>query len=147
MDMPIDRARKRGSISSAQGLTEPLKAKAQSRRERHRAVTKISRHDPPPRNDLVPELRIDFVSTESLKPANRQTRRKEAAQARRLDRSIAKFGITAPISVDGEDRIVHGHGIWEAAKAGRLRNRAGDPHHASQPRRTPAARDRSQSAG
>ena len=94
--MSTDRARKRGSIPSAPGLTEPLKVKAQSRRERHRAVTEISRHDPPPRNSLVPELRIDFVPTESLKPANRQTRRKEAAQARRLDRSIAKFGITAP---------------------------------------------------
>jgi DNA modification methylase len=79
-------------------------------------VTEISRHEPPRRNNLVPELRIDFVPTESLKSANRQTRRKEAAQARRLDRSIAKFGITAPISVDGEDRIVHGHGIWEAAR-------------------------------
>ena len=83
--MSTDRARKRGSIPSATGLTEPLKVKAQSRRERHRAVTEISRHDPPPRNNLVPELRIDYVPTESLKPANRQTRRKRSTRAGRRE--------------------------------------------------------------
>lgn len=114
--MASERSRKHELISPAEGISDRLKAKAQTRRERLRAVTEIGRHAALPRNDLVPELRVEYLPIDSLIPANRRTRRKEASQAARLDRSLARFGIAQPILVDVDGRIVHGHGVWEAAR-------------------------------
>ncbi len=43
-------------------------------------------------------------------------RRISKVQATRLERSLARFGICAPILVDADGRIVHGNAVWEAAK-------------------------------
>jgi DNA modification methylase len=43
-------------------------------------------------------------------------RKLDAIQSARLDRSIAQFGICLPILIDNRRHIVHGHGIWEAAR-------------------------------
>lgn len=108
--------KKQGPLAPAAGISEPLKQKAQARRTVQRVVTAITRHSPVPRNDLLPLLQVEYVATASLKPANRHTRRKEAAQNARLDRSLAKFGFVQPMLVDEDDQIAHGHGMWEAAR-------------------------------
>src|SRR6478735_4622863 len=107
--------KKQGPLAPAVGITDPLKLKAQARRTEHRALTEITRHLPVPRNDLLPALQVQYVAIASIKPANRRTRRKEAAQDARLDRSLAKFGFVQPMLVDEDDQIAHGHGMWEAA--------------------------------
>ena len=33
-----------------------------------------------------------------------------------MNRSIAAFGICVPILIDADGSIVHGHGVWEAAR-------------------------------
>ena len=58
-----------------------------------------------------------MTATESLKPASRQVRRREAQQRARLEASVDRFGICRPILISSDRTIVEGHGLWEAAKA------------------------------
>ena len=69
------------------------------------------------RNDLAPILRLETRSTDSLRPASRQVRRRDAKQSAKLKASLDRFGLCRPILIDTEGTIVEGHGLWEAAKA------------------------------
>lgn len=58
----------------------------------------------------------EIVPTESLKPAKRNARVHSDAQQEALTESLRQFGLITPIVVDSGNRIVAGHGRWEAAK-------------------------------
>lgn len=107
----------RGPTRPAAGLTESLRAKFRSRRDRQQTLQELDRKPDTARNDLLPTLEIEVVPIESLKPANRRVRRRDAAQTKRLGASIAKFGICRPVLVGRDRRIIDGHDIWEEAKA------------------------------
>lgn len=109
------------TIPPAAGIRAGIKDKARNRRETHTALTAIKHDASPPRNDLLPDLHIEYVAIESLTSAPRRVRRSEAKQAARIERSIARHGICAPILVNGERQVVHGHGVLEAAKRFGLR--------------------------
>lgn len=58
----------------------------------------------------------EIVPTECLKPAKRNARLHSDAQLEALTESLRQFGLITPIVVDSGNRIVAGHGRWEAAK-------------------------------
>jgi DNA modification methylase len=64
----------------------------------------------------VPGRRVEMISTEMLRPAARNPRRHPAPQIEKIACSIETFGFLVPIVVDSENRILAGHGRWEAAK-------------------------------
>jgi DNA modification methylase len=67
-----------------------------------------------PRNDLLPELRLQIMALSALRPSPHRTRRSTAAHVRRLMASISDLGFTVPILVR-EGEIVDGHVRVEAA--------------------------------
>jgi ParB-like nuclease domain len=106
---------------AAAGVKSIVAARARTRRETQRALNEISVHAPRPRrNDLAPGFRLESRSPDSLRPAPRQVRRREAKQSAKLQASIERFGLCRPILIDAEGTIVEGHGLWEVAKAQRV---------------------------
>jgi DNA modification methylase len=103
-------------VTPAVGLTAHLKNKSRSRREAQQLLASIGVHAPTRRNDLLPQLNIVYAAIDQIQPAVRRVRRKDAAQTARVLSSIRKFGIVAPILVDQDFRIVHGHAVYEAAR-------------------------------
>lgn len=59
---------------------------------------------------------IELRSPENLRPVQRNARTHSRKQLRQIANSIQRFGFTNPILVDGEGRILAGHGRVEAAK-------------------------------
>ena len=118
--MPVDRPPSKTKVTSPEGVTAHLKTQSRQRRERQKALTTIGFHAPARRNDLLPRLQITFTAIDRIRPAARRVRKKEAAQTARVLSSIKKFGIVAPILVDEQFRIVHGHAVYDAALAAGL---------------------------
>jgi DNA modification methylase len=58
----------------------------------------------------------EIVPIASLKPAKRNARIHSEAQLEALTASLRQFGLITPIVIDRDNRIVAGHGRWEAAK-------------------------------
>jgi DNA modification methylase len=63
------------------------------------------------------KLKIEYKSLSALKPANRNARTHNKKQIAQIAASIRQFGFSNPVLVDGEGRIVAGHGRVEAAKS------------------------------
>ena len=100
------------------GREERDRRKGAERRQTQVALTEIGSHAiGRRRNDLAPSLQYEMAPTESLKPASRQVRRRDAQQRARLEASIDRFGICRPILISSNRTIIEGHGLWEAAKA------------------------------
>lgn len=104
------------TISPAAGVRAALKDKATKRRETLEALAKIPVPASSGRNDISPDLEITYVPIDSLKAGARRVRRSEKVQNARLDASLRRFGLVQPILTDAEGKIVHGHGVWEAAR-------------------------------
>ena len=103
--------------TAAAGVKGIVATRARARRETQRALSEIDAHAPRPRrNDLAPRLRLETRALESLRPAARQVRRRDAKQSAKLDASVERFGLCRPILIDGEGTIVEGHGLWEVAR-------------------------------
>jgi len=109
---------KRLTPPAAAGVKGIVAARARTRRETQRSLSEISSHAPPARrNDLAPALRLENRSPDSLRPASRQVRRRDAKQSAKLQVSIERFGLCRPILIEADGTIVEGHGLWEVAKA------------------------------
>jgi ParB-like chromosome segregation protein Spo0J len=106
------------TLSSAVGVKGVIATRARSRRETQRALNEIDTHAPRlRRNDLAPRLRLETRAIESLRPASRSVRRRDAKQNAKLQASVGRFGLCRPILIDAEGTIVEGHGLWEVARA------------------------------
>jgi ParB-like chromosome segregation protein Spo0J len=106
------------TASSAVGVKGVIATRARSRRETQRALNEIDTHAPRlRRNDLAPRLRLETRAIESLRPASRSVRRRDAKQNAKLQASVGRFGLCRPILIDAEGTIVEGHGLWEVARA------------------------------
>jgi DNA modification methylase len=109
---------KRLTPPAAAGVKGIVAARARTRGETQRSLSEISSHAPPARrNDLAPALRLENRSPDSLRPASRQVRRRDAKQSAKLQVSIERFGLCRPILIEADGTIVEGHGLWEVAKA------------------------------
>jgi DNA modification methylase len=118
--MPVEKTRRANSVKPSAGLMPHLKTKSRQRRERQRQLTDAGRHMAPPRNDLLPKLVVSYVPIDQILPAARRVRKQDATQTARVLSSINKFGICAPIVGDEAYRIVHGHVVYDAARAAGL---------------------------
>jgi DNA modification methylase len=99
------------------GVKETVSAKSRKRRESQRTLTEIrARASARRRNDLAPSLQYEMAPIDSVKPATRQVRRRDARQKAGLESSIDRFGICRPILIAADRTIIEGHGVWEAAK-------------------------------
>lgn len=69
-------------------------------------------------NRTMPKLRREILlrPPHSLEPALRNARTHSPQQLSQIAASIERFGFTNPVLIDGEDRILAGHGRVEAAK-------------------------------
>ena len=59
---------------------------------------------------------VEMLAPSSLRPAKRNARTHNEAQIDLLANSILHFGVIRPVVIDDRNRIVAGHGVWEAAK-------------------------------
>jgi DNA modification methylase len=64
---------------------------------------------------------IETVPISALKPWSRNARTHSKKQIRQIADSIAEFGFTNPVLIDGQDTILAGHGRLEAARLLQLR--------------------------
>jgi DNA modification methylase len=104
-------------IPAAAGVKGIIAARARARRESQRALTEIDLHSPRPRrNDLAPRLRLETRALESLRPAARRVRRRDAKQSAKLEASVGRYGLCRPILIHDDGTIVEGHGLWEVAR-------------------------------
>ena len=111
------REQNRQTPSSAVGVKGVIAGRARSRRESQRTLNEIDLHSPRPRrNDLAPTLRFETRALESLRPAARPVRRRDAKQSAKLEASVGRYGLCRPILIDADGTIVEGHGLWEVAR-------------------------------
>ena len=64
----------------------------------------------------VSSIVVEETPVSSLKPYRANARTHTKHQIRQIAKSIAAFGFTNPILIDGNNRIIAGHGRVEAAK-------------------------------
>jgi ParB-like nuclease domain len=87
---------------------------------KHHSPGRSLRSDAPSGGSLPPCGRFDLLKVDRLEPDSSNPRRHGREQVAAIARSIETFGFTAPILIDGKNRIVAGHGRLEAAKRLRL---------------------------
>ena len=66
--------------------------------------------------ETVSDIKIEYRKLEALKPLARNARTHSRRQIRQIADSIDQFGFNNPVLIDGEDRIIAGHGRVEGAK-------------------------------
>lgn len=103
-------------VEPAAGLKPVLQEKSRKRRQAQKILTSCQQHASGQRNDLLPTLRVEYLPIDVLQPAGRRVRKSTAAQIAKVELSLRQFGICAPILIDNDSRIVHGHVVWEAAR-------------------------------
>jgi DNA modification methylase len=101
--------------TAAAGVKGIVATRARTRRETQRSLTEIGVQRAR-RNDLAPRLRLETRALESLCPAARGVRRRDAKQSAKLEASVGRYGLCRPILIDGEGTIIEGHGLWEVAR-------------------------------
>jgi DNA modification methylase len=68
-------------------------------------------------SEPIPFVRlVEIRPTASLKPYARNSRTHSDSQIRQIAESIRAFGFNKPVLIDGNDEIIAGHGVVEAAK-------------------------------
>src|SRR6185312_6088792 len=104
------------SIQTAAGLKTALQEKSRKRRLTQKTLVSTEQHEGRRRNDLLPTLRLEYLPVDALRPADRRVRRATASQVAKVELSLRQFGVCAPVLIDNDGRIVHGHVVWEAAR-------------------------------
>lgn len=108
----------KGARAKTARRPSPKSAKKSSGRKR--AAKKPSRKKSAPPKLEAPslpavELKVETRAVSSLRPS-RNARTHSPAQVRLIADSLLEFGWMNPPLVDAKDRIIAGHGRWEAAK-------------------------------
>ena len=67
-------------------------------------------------NEILRDLKIDYVRLDEIKPYGRNTRKHSQKQIAQIADSMREFGWTLPILIDEQNSIIAGHGRIEAAK-------------------------------
>lgn len=114
--MPPKRSYPERPSLSPGSVKEHIRHKSRKRRESQKTRAVIEQHAGVPRNDLAPDFRLLRIDPAQLKSADRRVRKADRVQIDRIKASICTFGICAPLVIDEQNRIVHGHLVWEAAK-------------------------------
>ncbi|CCB66769.1 MULTISPECIES: ParB N-terminal domain-containing protein [unclassified Hyphomicrobium] len=104
-------------VRPAAGLKSALQEKSRNRRQSQKTLASCEGSAARQRNDLVPNLDVEYLPTGALHSADRRVRRSAAPQSAKVQLSLKRFGICVPILIDSDGRIVHGHVVWEAARS------------------------------
>lgn len=106
----------RDPIRPAAGLKSALQEKSRNRRQAKKTLASCEGSAVHQRNDLLPNLRVEYLPIDALRAADRRVRRSTASQSAKVALSLKRFGLCAPVLIDSDGRIVHGHVVWEAAR-------------------------------
>jgi hypothetical protein len=105
----------RSTSTSKSPFTKQLKSKGRSRREDLGrlaiASTPITR-----RNDLFPNLSINYIALSALRPSARKLRRLNPAHVREVANAIAALGFCDPLLIGSDNAVLDGEARLEAAK-------------------------------
>ncbi len=101
---------------SGDNLKPLLTQKSRAKREKHASVNQSRSLSSPRRNDLRPDLVKEDRPTDSLRPANRRTRRATAEHKAEIRATIERLGFCVPILITRDGVIINGHAAWEVAK-------------------------------
>ncbi|MEY8099642.1 DNA modification methylase [Falsihalocynthiibacter sp. S25ZX9] len=67
------------------------------------------------RNDLLPNLKIEYVRVSDIKKSDHRVRNVSKNKTRKLKSTIAKFGVRKPVLLTAEFELIDGHALIEAA--------------------------------
>ena len=73
-----------------------------------------------PNEDQMRDLQIEYLPINALRPRDRNARTHSKRQISQIERSIYQYGFVNSILVDEDNRIIAGHGRWQAAKVAKL---------------------------
>ena len=89
-------------------LKQPKLLRSRSRRERLALKRETAeRRERSRRNDLLPELAIEYVPIDGLRPPGHRTRKNDPEQVARIAASITEFSFSQPVLVR-KTRVVDG---------------------------------------
>lgn len=97
-------------------LRDKTRLRAHGKRRVQRIKSELQRAQRRPRNDLSPDLRLERRPIASLIPGATIRVRDEVQHARIVE-SLRRYGVSRPVLISADGRIVEGHGVVEAAKA------------------------------
>jgi hypothetical protein len=99
-----------------QSVKDGINAKARERKGALAAETSLkAKVSVIARNDLSPQLHLEYRSPDQLHPAKRRLRRSNPTHVETVCRSISAMGFCLPVLIAGEGAIIDGHIRWEAA--------------------------------
>ena len=106
--MSVSQSNAAAVISEIQRSRQPIWSIGMAHVRAHDRINKLS----PPSQHPV----IESIAIAKLRPWTRNARTHSRKQLRQIADSIERFGFTNPVLIDGENRILAGHGRVEAAK-------------------------------
>lgn len=96
-------------------LKKQLSERSGKRRRARTEAVAVRGHVAAVRNDLLPELKINYLPITTLKSARRQVRKPTPEQLTRIVASVSAFGLL-PIIIDRDAHVIDGHLVVEAAR-------------------------------
>jgi hypothetical protein len=103
------------NVLERDGLTNQLKVKSRSRRARLEGLSDATMLSPTGRNDLLPQLEVEYRPISEIRASPRKLRKLDRAHIRAIANSIAELGFCAPILIGIDNEIVDGESRFEAA--------------------------------
>ena len=100
----------------ALALRAKILEKDRARRAQRAGVAEAASREAPPRNDLLPQLRLIDRGPQSLDLPKRAVRALDPAHVREVASAISTLGFSAPVLIDGAGRVIDGVVRVEAAK-------------------------------
>ena len=99
-------------------LKKQLQAIAGAKRAKNAGEVAIvsATHAPTRRNDIQPLMATVMRPIDQLKPAPHRARVSTPELRTALVHSVSQYGILLPVLIDGQDQIIAGHELWQAAK-------------------------------
>jgi ParB-like nuclease domain len=100
--------RDRDPLAGSRSLVERLKSKSRNRRED--AVQQAAPGAAPRalRNDVLPQLQIDYLPLEELRPASRKLRKLDPAHVRNVAATISALGFCVPVIIGKNNVVIDG---------------------------------------
>ncbi len=103
--------------SSVKNVNRTLGARSRARRHALHDQTALGRVGAAEgRNNLLPALEQALVPLAEFKPPKRNARKIEPAHVAEVAESVARFGVTKPVLVDRDRRVIDGWVVVEAAR-------------------------------
>lgn len=103
-----------GFVFKTNNLKKSLQSKTSKRRKHLEGATSVKATAWSTDLDLVPKMAFQRRQIKSLKSAKRRVRKTPAEQLQNVMRSLQRFKQVAPILIDEQGHIVHGHAVVEA---------------------------------